>query len=250
MTIFTICIFYAPTVPIVSVAGSIFVYLRHLVDAYNLLTYYRKEIESSGRIVDKVTNTALVIVILYQMSMIAYFALHNRRSETLTCTMIFILSIFFISCTYEDVYDLAKIEENMETIGEFDEDAYIKWKNEYAHPLVVGAIRRGKTLQTEKVYPVSRESQFVDMDHLFLEQQEFDNEAIFDRRRKTGLFEMTTHGMRTKKIRESNNSSRNSNRNSNRRDLQSKGSPNRSQGRESDCSFAFEETYFPSTQGK
>lgn len=146
MTIFTICIFYAPTVPIVSVAGAIFVYLRHIVDSYNLLTYYRKEIESSGRIVDKVTNTALVIVILYQMCMIAYFALHNRRKETLTCTMIFILSIFFISCTYEDVYDLAKIEENMETIGEFDEDAYIKWKNEYAHPLVVGAIRRQKTL--------------------------------------------------------------------------------------------------------
>ena len=65
MTIFTICIFYAPTVPIVSVAGAIFVYLRHIVDAYNLLTYYRKEIESSGRIVDKVTNTALVIVIFY-----------------------------------------------------------------------------------------------------------------------------------------------------------------------------------------
>lgn len=52
MTIFTICIFYAPTVPIVSLAGFVFIYLRHLVDAYNLLTYYRKEIESSGKIVD------------------------------------------------------------------------------------------------------------------------------------------------------------------------------------------------------
>ena len=75
MTIFTICIFYAPTVPIVSIAGAIFIYLRHLVDAYNLLTYYRKEIESSGMLVDKVTNTALIIVILYQMSMVAYFGL-------------------------------------------------------------------------------------------------------------------------------------------------------------------------------
>ena len=40
------------------------------------------------------------------------------------------------------IYDLARIEENMETIGEFDEVAFGKWKNEYAHPLVVGHIRR------------------------------------------------------------------------------------------------------------
>jgi len=30
----------------------------------------------------------------------------------------------------------------MEVIGEFDEDAFKKWKNEYAHPLVVGHSRR------------------------------------------------------------------------------------------------------------
>lgn len=159
MTIFTICIFYAPTVPIVSVAGAIFVYLRHIVDAYNLLTYYRKEIESSGKIVDKVTNTALIIVILYQMCMIAYFALHNRRPETLTCTMIFTASIFYISCTYEDVYDLAKIEENMETFGEFEEEAYLKWKNEYGHPLVIGNLIKRQKTQMEHVFPVSRESE-------------------------------------------------------------------------------------------
>jgi hypothetical protein len=63
----------------ISLSAAIFVYLRHIVDAYNLLTYYRKEIESSGKIVDNTTNTALVIIILYQMCMIAYFALHNRQ---------------------------------------------------------------------------------------------------------------------------------------------------------------------------
>lgn len=40
------------------------------------------------------------------------------------------------------MYNLARIEENMETIGEFDEVAFGKWKNEYAHPLVVGHIRK------------------------------------------------------------------------------------------------------------
>jgi hypothetical protein len=65
MTIFTICIFYAPTIPLISVAAAIFVKLRHLVDGYNLLTYYRRETESSGKMIDYTTNTALIVVILY-----------------------------------------------------------------------------------------------------------------------------------------------------------------------------------------
>lgn len=74
-----ICIFYAPTVPMVPIAAAIFVYIRHYVDGYNLLTYYRREIDSSGKLINKVTNHALLIVILYQICMIAYFSLHNHR---------------------------------------------------------------------------------------------------------------------------------------------------------------------------
>ena len=65
MTIFTICIFYAPTVPLVPMAAAVFVYIRHMVDGYNLLTYYRREIDTSGKLIDYVTNHALLIVIMY-----------------------------------------------------------------------------------------------------------------------------------------------------------------------------------------
>ena len=138
MTIFTICIFYAPTVPLIPIAAAIFTRMRHLVDGYNLLTYYRREIESSGRMIDYVTNTALIIVFFYQVCMTSYFAVHNRRIETIICLMVFLVSIFYTAWTYEELFDLAVIEGSMETaIGDFDEDAFNKWKNEYAHPLVV-----------------------------------------------------------------------------------------------------------------
>jgi hypothetical protein len=65
MSIFTICIFYAPTVPLVPAAAAFFVYLRHTVDGYNLLTYYRREIDSSGKMIDFTTNTALIVCISY-----------------------------------------------------------------------------------------------------------------------------------------------------------------------------------------
>lgn len=50
--------------------------------------------------------------------------------------------MFYAAITYEDVFDLAKIEETMEVTDQFDEAAFTKWKNEYAHPLVVGHSRR------------------------------------------------------------------------------------------------------------
>ena len=112
MTIFTICIFYAPTVPLIPVAAAVFIKLRHQVDAYNLLTYYRREIESSGKMIDYVTVTALFVVIFYQISMTAFFATRGMQLETIACTIIFLLSVFFAAITYEDVFDLVKIEEN------------------------------------------------------------------------------------------------------------------------------------------
>ena len=156
MTIFTICIFYAPTVPLIPVAAACFVYIRHRVDGYNLLTYYRREIDSSGKMIDHITNTALIVVILYQICMTAYFSIHNRRTETLACACIFLLSVFYAAISYEDVYDLAKIEENMETFEGFNEDMFAKWKNEYAHPLVLGS-RRREVSQIKRVHEVNND---------------------------------------------------------------------------------------------
>ena len=66
--------------------------------------------------------------------------------------------------TDEDIYDLAKIDETMEKGGEFDDEAFMKWKNEYAHPLVVGHVKRREGTAVKKVYPISRESQIDKID--------------------------------------------------------------------------------------
>ena len=65
-----------------------------------------------------------------------------------------------MAITYEDVFDLAKIEESMETVGDkFDEAAFIKWKNEYAHPLVVGHARRREVSQVRRVHEINTDSE-------------------------------------------------------------------------------------------
>ena len=120
MTIFTICIFFAPNVPLIPLAASVFLYIKMSIDGYNLLTYYRREIESNGKIIDFVTNTALIVVILYQICMTAYFCVHYRENETIACCILFLLSVFYAAITHESVLDLSKMEESMESQGEFD----------------------------------------------------------------------------------------------------------------------------------
>jgi len=50
LTIFSIVICFAPTVPMVSIVAIPYFVIRHLVDCFNLLTVNKKELESSGKL--------------------------------------------------------------------------------------------------------------------------------------------------------------------------------------------------------
>jgi hypothetical protein len=65
MTVFAIALVFSSTVPLVTLAAAFFFFIKHYVDCLHLLTYFRKEIDSSGKLISAVTNTALLFVILY-----------------------------------------------------------------------------------------------------------------------------------------------------------------------------------------
>ena len=114
------------------------------------------------------------------------------------------LSVFYIACTYENVYDLGKIEDHMETtLDDFDDVAYMKWKNEYANPLVIGKGKRHEKTAMERVLSVSRESQIGNLDLLNSESDTGADgekyESKLRRDRGTGLFELTTHKRKKRK---------------------------------------------------
>ena len=143
MTVLAISLMFSGTVPIVTVAGCFFFLLRHLVDCFQLLTYFRREIDSSGKLISTVTNNALLLVILYQMCMMAFFIIKNRPLEALTILLFLVFSTIFTVISYEEVYDLSKIDESIDDNKKiFNEDAFQKWKAEYEHPLVVGSVKR------------------------------------------------------------------------------------------------------------
>jgi hypothetical protein len=118
LTIFGICIFFSNTVPLVSLASAFYVGLKHLVDGLNLITVHRKEIDSQGQLIDATTNSALVFVVLYQLSMIAFFVISEKPLEALICSLIFVISILFLVTTYPSVNstNLFESEEDKFTI--------------------------------------------------------------------------------------------------------------------------------------
>lgn len=143
MAVFAIALLFSSTVPIVTLAGCLFMFIRHVVDCLQLLTYFRREIDSSGRLISTVTNTALVLVMLYQMCMMAFFIVKKRPMEAMAICCILVVSAIFTAISYEEIYDLSKIDEGNSGVEKiFNDDAFRKWKAEYQHPLVVGNIRR------------------------------------------------------------------------------------------------------------
>jgi hypothetical protein len=77
LAIFTIIIVFASFVPLISLSGFLFFGLRHLIDAYNLLTVNRKEIDSSRQMFQKILLTSQLAILLLQGCLISYFWVNN-----------------------------------------------------------------------------------------------------------------------------------------------------------------------------
>ena len=183
MTVFAIALLFSSTVPIVTLAACLFMGLRHIVDCFQLLTFFRREVDSSGKLITTVTNTALIFVLLYQMCMMTFFVIKERPMEASATCLVLVISTLYSVISYEDVYDLSKMDEVVAQGNQmvFNDDAFQKWKAEYEHPLVVGNVRRKANTLGIEVKTLNDWTQFIEDKHVqgFL----FEKEA-----RKSGLF--------------------------------------------------------------
>lgn len=94
-----------------TIATAFFCLLRHIVDCLNLLNVNRKEIDSQGALTETATNTAFVLIVSYQVCMMAFFSVNNLQSEALVCTILFIISIFYIVLSYKNVHEIESTGE-------------------------------------------------------------------------------------------------------------------------------------------
>jgi hypothetical protein len=66
MTIFAITLIFSSTVPIITSVGALYIFIRHLVDGYNIITLHRKELESRSEMFDYILFTGQLFLLLYQ----------------------------------------------------------------------------------------------------------------------------------------------------------------------------------------
>ena len=103
MTILAISIFFSPNMPLITLAATFFFGVRHLVDLLNLLTVYRKELESQGNMIEIAMNSCIVIVVAYQIGMIMFAHFNNLPLCSLVCTMILLFTVFYVAATSKPV---------------------------------------------------------------------------------------------------------------------------------------------------
>ncbi|TNV72133.1 hypothetical protein FGO68_gene12942 [Halteria grandinella] len=197
MTVFAIAILFSSTVPFVTLAACLFYGIRHLVDCLQLLTFFRREVDSSGRLISTVTNTALLTVILYQLCMMAFFIIKKRPSEAAVTCLIMVASTFYTVIGYEEVYDLGVTkdnngqpqgsgisDENGEGFVAGNDEAFKKWRAEYEHPLVIGNVRRKANTLGIEVKTVNDWLQFI-------EDKEVQGILFAKEAKRSGIFQMS-----------------------------------------------------------
>ena len=63
------------------------------------------------------TNTALVMVVTYQVCMMAFLTIKDKNDEALICTLIFIVSVIYIVVGYEKVNDAGEYDFNASKVN-------------------------------------------------------------------------------------------------------------------------------------
>ena len=110
ITIFAIVIIFSSTVPIITLAGVLFISFRHLVDSFNILTVHRKEVESKSSIFKNIIFSAQIILLLYQCCMLAFFSSYSFAIESFCVVLILGFTIIAVLVMNREFFDPEKIE--------------------------------------------------------------------------------------------------------------------------------------------
>ena len=134
MTVFMITLFLMYQVPILTLAALFFFTTRFAVDLLNLLTVFKKEIDSQGKLIEMVTSTAYGYVVFYQICMVLFLTQSKSLDEAVLVTVILVVTVAYISVKGGKINDLSLYETKKPKSG-IELDLLLKeWRQDYDHP--------------------------------------------------------------------------------------------------------------------
>lgn len=161
MVFYTICLVFATTMPIISLAGLYLFTFRHCSDFISFLMVHHKEIDSNGKLINQILNKAYVPVLLYHLFMISVFVSKGKYKTAIGVCLIFILSVIYMIKFHSDyLLDVYSLHEQLaqyeEGKGQVDTNTLNEWRNKFRHPLCIPIF-----VEKEKPEPYGMISEFT-----------------------------------------------------------------------------------------
>lgn len=200
MTIFAIILIYSTTVPIITLMGALYIFLKHGVDSFNILTMHRKELESKSEMLDNVLFASHLILILYQCCILVFFSMNEMNVPAFFVVLTIIVTVIIWKRTSDDVFEEERIPalmmaERANKSLELKDEYVSKWRKEYSHPLLL--ISASHHAQAYGVEILRRDNwqEFMDDNEIneFLRKIEDDDRGTHEGRRSVFGQSMVRH---------------------------------------------------------
>lgn len=142
MTIFSIILLYSSTVPIITLFGAMYLFIKHGVDCFNIITMHKKELESKSEMLSYILFTGQVILVMYQICLLVFLSLNDNNLPAFFVVLTIIITLIIWKKTSDNVFEEEKIPslimvERANKNLELNEDSISKWRKEYSHPLLL-----------------------------------------------------------------------------------------------------------------
>lgn len=127
-----IVLVFSTTVPLISLSGVFFLLLRLVCDSFELITAHRKEIESAGRIINRVIIFCACGGVFFEILMLAYYAANKLKYNIIIMAALIVGSVLFTV----KLKKMMKNTKRNELAQGIDVDDLGRWEKTYKHPLV------------------------------------------------------------------------------------------------------------------
>jgi len=132
MTIFLLIVLvFSTTVPAISISGLFYFFFRLIGDGFELISGHGKEMDSNGKIFNKVVWRCCLSGLFFEVLMILYYSVSGLQYNVIVMVMILLASVV-MTWRIEKV-EIVREEEDVITVGEEEKK---EWERTYGYPLV------------------------------------------------------------------------------------------------------------------
>lgn len=141
LVFYTISIVYSPSTPAIVLSGIYYFLVKHITDFICLLTIHGREMDSNGKLINRITKMSSISLIIFHICMIGLFLFRKKYTSFLVLLILFVITVIFIWRNTSDyAFDIYKLHNDLEIYdknGTLESNALNEWRNLFRHPLTV-----------------------------------------------------------------------------------------------------------------